>query len=75
LFPRLNNEEKIANYACCERKILAYLEGKKIRPETSEAVWFIKYYPCIQCARAIDLWRTEQKLTKLTFLYPLLDRK
>lgn len=75
LFPGLNNEEKIANYACCERKILAYLEGNGIHPETSEAVWFIKYYPCIQCARAIDLWRTEQKLTKLTFLYPLLDRK
>lgn len=75
LFPRLNNKAKIANYACCERKILAYLEGKGIHPETSEAVWFIKYYPCIQCSHAIDLWRMEQKLTKLTFLYPLLDRK
>ena len=63
----------LVNYSCCERKILAYLKAKEICPEDSTAEWFIKFYPCIQCSHAIDLWRKENKITRLVFTIPDLN--
>jgi hypothetical protein len=73
-WPRpLDKSHYKVNYSCCERKILAYLKAKNICPEDSTAEWFIKFYPCIQCSRAIDLWRKSNKITRLVFTFPDLD--
>ena len=61
------------NYSCCERKILAYLKAEEIYPENSTAEWYIKFYPCIQCSHAIDLWRRDNHITKLVFTIPDLN--
>ena len=69
----LDKAHYLVNYSCCERKILAYLKAWEIKPEDTTAEWYIKFYPCIQCSRAIDLWRKDNHITRLVFTIPDLD--
>lgn len=54
-------------YSCCERKILGYLEEKKIRPHADVTV-IVKFEPCVQCYAALSLWKKELETKGLGLL-------
>lgn len=54
-------------YSCCERKILGYLEEKKIRPHADVTV-IVKFEPCVQCYTALRLWKKELEAKSIGLL-------
>lgn len=54
-------------YSCCERKILGYLEEKRIQPDADVTV-IVKFEPCVQCYAALSLWKKELETKGLRLL-------
>lgn len=57
----------LRHYSCCERKILGYLEEKKIQPHADVTV-IVKFEPCVQCNTALRLWKKELEMKGLGLL-------